>query len=81
MTFSKGDRVYCNNEEEQLNDAPGTVHRTELLGCVESVSVQLDTGEFVAFFGDRLSCVTKAPVTAEEPPRVLRSKKTIKKKS
>ena len=82
-----GQRVYCKSEQLGLDNVQGTVTRTKVLGCEDSVTVLLDNGKQVAFFGPKLNCIgkngplSKDPTnTTEEPPPPPPVKKRITKK-
>lgn len=82
-----GQRVYCKSEQLGLDNVQGTVTRTKVLGCEDSVTVLLDNGKQVAFFGPKLNCIgkngplSKDPTnTTEEPPPPPLVKKRITKK-
>lgn len=71
-----GQRVYCKSDHLGLDNVQGTVNRTKVLGCEDSVTVLLDDGKQVAFFGSKLNCIgktgplSKDPTnTTEEPPQ------------
>lgn len=52
-----GKRVYCKSDDLHLNNVQGTITRTKVLGCEDSVTVTLDSGEQFAFFGPKINCV------------------------
>ena len=47
-----GQRVYCKSDDLALDNVQGTITRTKVLGCKDSVTVLLDgdEGKQVAFF-------------------------------
>uniref|UniRef100_A0A6C0J312 Uncharacterized protein n=1 Tax=viral metagenome TaxID=1070528 RepID=A0A6C0J312_9ZZZZ len=91
-----GQRVYCKSDDLSLDNVQGTITRTKVLGCEDSVTVLLDgdEGKQVAFFGSKLNCIgrtgplskdpTKNTATEEAPPALpatLKKKVTKKKVS
>ena len=83
-----GQRVYCKSDDLELDNVQGTITRTKVLGCEDSVTVLLDDGKQVAFFGPKLNCIgktgplSKDPTknTTEEPPPPPVKKRINKKK-
>ena len=91
-----GQRVYCKSDDLELDNVQGTITRTKVLGCEDSVTVLLDGDERkqVAFFGPKLNCIgkngplskdpTKNAATEEAPPpapAVVKKRVTKKKVS
>ena len=83
-----GQRVYCKCDDLELDNVQGTVTRTKVLGCEDSVTILLDDGKAVAFFGPKLNCIGKTgplskdptKTTEEPPPAPPPTKKRITKK-
>tara|TARA_Y100001936_G_C16075363_1_gene673662 strand:- start:1911 stop:2246 length:336 start_codon:yes stop_codon:yes gene_type:complete len=57
-----GKKVFCKSDMLKLDNVPGTVINRRILGCAKSVTVHLETGEQVAFFGNKLACVSETPL-------------------
>ena len=64
-----GQRVYCKCDDLELDNVQGTVTRTKVLGCEDSVTVSLDTGKTVAFFGPKLNCIGKTGPLSKDPTK------------
>lgn len=83
-----GQRVYCKSDDLGLDNVQGTITRTKVLGCEDSVTVLLDDGKTVAFFGPKLNCIGKSgplskdptQITEEPPPPPQPTTTTVKKR-
>lgn len=66
-----GQRVYCKSDDLQLDNVQGTVTRTKIMGCVDSVTILLDGDEKkqVAFFGPKLNCIGKTGPLSKDPTK------------
>lgn len=66
-----GQRVYCKSDDLELDNVQGTITRTKVLGCEESVTVLLDGDERkqVAFFGPKLNCIGKTGPLSKDPTK------------
>jgi hypothetical protein len=66
-----GQRVYCKSDDLALDNVQGTITRTKVLGCDESVTVLLDgdEGKQVAFFGPKLNCIGKTGPLSKDPTK------------
>jgi len=64
-----GQRVHCKSDDLHLDNVQGTVTRTKVLGIQDSVTVELDTGKRVAFFGPKVACVGKDGPLAQDPTK------------
>ena len=88
-----GTNVFCTSVKLGLQNQPGIVAKTCVLGCKDSIIVALDTGNQVAFFGPKIACVSteplaKDPTVVEEttteqtpPSKSLVRKRSTRKKS
>jgi hypothetical protein len=61
-----GTNVFCTSVKLGLQNQPGIVAKTCVLGCKDSIIVALDTGNQVAFFGPKIACVSTEPL-AKDP--------------
>lgn len=75
-----GKRVYCKSDALKLDNAQGTVTRTRVLGCTDSVTVLLDNGKQVAFFGPKTGCVANGPLSKDPTMEVKQVKKRVSRK-
>ena len=64
-----GTAVFCTSTKLGLQSEPGVVTKLHVLGCKESITVQLNTGKQVAFFGRKTACVSTEPL-AKDPTMV-----------
>jgi len=64
-----GQRVYCKSDDLNLDNVQGTITRTKVLGCEDSVTVSLDDGKQVAFFGPKLNCIGKSGPLSKDPTK------------
>lgn len=75
-----GTRVYCKSDDLKLDNATGVVSRTKLLGCDDSMTVVLDNGERVAFFGPKINCVGTNPLSKDPTHTIPATEKPVVKK-
>lgn len=73
-----GQRVYCKSDDLELDNVQGTVTRTKVLGCEDSVTVLLDGDEKkqVAFFGPKLNCIGKSGPLSKDPTKNTTTEET-----
>lgn len=83
-----GTQVFCTSLKLGLQNEPGIVAKTGVLGCKESITVALNTGKQVAFFGPKIACVSTEPLakdptetTTEQAPKPPVRKRSTRKKS
>ena len=78
-----GQRVYCKSDDLNLDNVQGTVNRKNVLGCEDSITVLLDDGKQVAFFGPKINCVGKTGPLSKDPtqqPSTSTEKPVVKKR-
>ena len=64
-----GTQVFCTSLKLGLQNEPGVVTKLGVLGCKQSITVALNTGKQVAFFGPKTACVSTEPL-AKDPTMV-----------
>ena len=64
-----GQRVYCKSDDLELDNVQGTITRTKVLGCEDSVTVLLDDGKQVAFFGPKVNCIGRTGPLSKDPTK------------
>lgn len=74
-----GQRVYCKSDDLKLDNIQGVVTRNKVLGCEESVTVQLDDGRQVAFFGPKVNCVGKDGPLSKDPTQTTQAPSSTEK--
>jgi hypothetical protein len=77
MELEIGQRVYCKSEDLELDNVQGTVTRTKVLGCEDSVTISLDGGKQVAFFGPKMHCIGKTGPLSKDPTKSEEPSKTV----
>ena len=64
-----GQRVHCKSDDLNLDNVQGTITRTKVLGIEDRITVELDTGKRVAFFGRKLQCVGRDGPLPQDPTK------------
>lgn len=83
-----GTPVFCTSKKLDLLSVPGVVTKLHVLGCKKSITVALNTGKQVAFFGPKTACVSTEPLakdptetsTTEQSPKAPTRKRSTRGK-